>query len=107
ITRDRGVGSLVVSYTTNSGAMGAAVSGTDYSALAGSVTFADGQTAIPVTVIPIQDAANDPSELIRLTLTTNVTNAYTLGPSSNAAMTFVDDDVTGDMGWLVSNNKPT
>ena len=65
--------SLNVQYSVG----GTATSGSDYSALTGSVTIAAGQTSATVTVTPVDDSDFEGDETVNLTLTANA--AYSVG----------------------------
>jgi hypothetical protein len=76
--------SLTVSYTVG----GTATSGTDYTALAGTVTFAAGLAAAAVLVDALPGDGYDPAETVTVTL--SVGPGYSVGAVS-ATMT-IDDD---------------
>jgi hypothetical protein len=78
---------LTVNYTVG----GTATSGSDYTALSGSVTIPGGSASAPVVVTPIDDAAVEVNETVVATLAANA--AYTVGSPSNATVTIVSDDV--------------
>jgi len=86
ITRTTSTGTLTVYYAVS----GTATSGTDYSALGGSVVIANGQTSATVTITPIDDTAAEADETVTLTLSTNAT--YTIGTNDNATVTISDND---------------
>tara|TARA_R110001592_G_scaffold90026_1_gene264834 strand:+ start:653 stop:5446 length:4794 start_codon:yes stop_codon:yes gene_type:complete len=79
---------VVVNYTVG----GTATSGTDFTALAGSVTFANGQQNRNITVTPINDNNVENSETVIVTLGTGI--GYILGPTATrtATVTIVDTD---------------
>ncbi len=58
---------LTVEYTIS----GTAQDGTDYRRLPGAITFLAGRDTAPLLVQPIDDAKEEPTETIELTLTTN------------------------------------
>ncbi len=76
---------LPVNFTVS----GTAVSGTDYTALGTSVTFAANQTTKTLTLTPINDVCFEPDETVVLTLTSG---AYTVGSPSSATVTIIDED---------------
>ncbi len=81
-------GVLVVNFTRS----GTATNISDFASIVspGSVTIPDGLPDATVTVTPVQDATNEGSETVILTLTANA--AYTLGASTAATVTIADDD---------------
>jgi subtilase family serine protease len=82
---------LTVYYTVG----GTAVAGTDYVALAGSVTIDAGSAAATIAVTPIDDTAYESDESVILTVTAD--NAYGLGSPSQATVTIVSDDLPPDL----------
>jgi hypothetical protein len=82
-------GTVSVDYTTSDGA---AIAGSDYTAVSGTISFADGDT-IPktFTVTILHDTAEEPNETVALTLGNPGGNAY-LHNSAPAVLTIVDDD---------------
>ena len=74
-------GGLTVSYTVG----GTATPGTDYTRLSGSVTFAAESTQATIEVVPIPDNRLDPSETVRVTLTTT-RPGYNLGEANTAVL---------------------
>ena len=89
-------GDLNVSFT----ATGAAVRGTDYELKtggaagtvisAGTLTLAAGESTLDVTLTPIQDTTAEATEDVVLTLGTDA--SYSLGTSSAATASILDDD---------------
>ena len=101
ISRDSSAGSLTAYYTLS----GAATNGSDYSSLAGSVVFANGQTSALVAINPIDDAVADADEKVTLTLTGNA--AYTLGSTTAGTVLIVDNDtmaVSPSSHWRLDDN---
>jgi len=80
---------LSVAYTV----AGTATAGSDYTALAGSVTIPAGATSATITVTPINDTVVEGAETVVLTLAANA--AYTVGTPNNATVTILSDDVAG------------
>lgn len=76
----------VVNYIVSGGA----TSGTDYTALSGTVTIADGQTTSNITVNITNDVVAESEETIVITLTSGV--GYALGSPVSATFTIIDDD---------------
>ncbi len=95
---------LVVNYTTNSatGVTGVATNGTDYSSLTGTVTIPSGSTSVNVTVTPIDDAVNDPSEVVSLTISSSAN--YLTGGNITDKVVIQDNEATGDIGWFGVGN---
>lgn len=85
-TRDKTAGTLTVPFTVS----GTATSGTDYTALPASVTFANGAATATLTFTPANDALADANETITLFL--NADAGYTLGTPFSATHTIVDND---------------
>jgi len=77
---------LPVSYTAG----GTAVSGSDFTALSGTVTIPAGQATASVTVTPVDDSAVEGSETVVVTLTAG--GGYQVGSPSSATVTIADDD---------------
>jgi probable HAF family extracellular repeat protein len=102
VTRtDASVGTVMVDYATTDGS---AHAGSDYTAAAGTLSWADGETGGKTFTIPIaNDTLNEGTELIHLTLT-NPTGNAALGlaaaqvaiersdPLTGAPITFFDQD---------------
>jgi hypothetical protein len=79
---------LAVSYTVG----GTATSGSDYTALSGTVTIPAGQSSTSISINPTDDATIEPDETIILTVTDAV--AYDVGTPAAATGTITNDDVT-------------
>jgi len=101
ITRSTTSGNLTVNYTVS----GTATSGSDFSALAGSVVIPNGQTAAAVTVTPLNDSIAENDETVTLTLSTNAN--YTVSSPSNATVTINDDDFVGNSVIYLSTDTAT
>ncbi|HOC56937.1 MAG TPA: Calx-beta domain-containing protein [Verrucomicrobiota bacterium] len=84
ITRSEPGPAVTVYYTMS----GAAVSGSDYVALPGSVAFAVGETSTNVTLTPIDDGVSEFAETAVLNISEG-TNYYGAG---NATVTIADND---------------
>ena len=80
-------GELTVLYSIG----GTATPGSDYVALAGSVTIADGRDSATITVTPVDDRVEDGTESVVLTLLPN--DAYRVGASDTASVDIADDDL--------------
>jgi hypothetical protein len=76
---------LPVNYTVG----GTATSGTDYTALSGSVTFAAGASTADVTVTALDDDVYDDDESVTVTVTTGT--GYTIGSPSSDSVRITDD----------------
>ncbi len=82
-------GSVTVHYATSNGAANA---GTDYSASAGSLTFADGETSKTVVVPILDDNIDEPEETLSLTLSDFNPVGAAPGSLSSTILIIVDDD---------------
>jgi hypothetical protein len=79
-------GTLSVNYGT---ADGSATAGSDYSAVSGTLVFADGELSKTFTIPIVNDGASEPAETLRLALS-GVTDLETLGSQSTATVTIQD-----------------
>ncbi len=79
-------GGLSLTYSVR----GSATSGSDYTALSGTVTVAGGSTSATVAVTITDDSVDDDAETIVLTLTSG--SGYTLGAPKATTVTIADDD---------------
>ncbi|WP_166789662.1 carbohydrate binding domain-containing protein [Cryobacterium fucosi] len=77
---------ITVDYATSDGTAGA----TDYTSSTGTLTFAAGQTTQSISVATTDDAAEEPSETLAVTLSNPVGAA--LGSPSAATLTILDND---------------
>jgi len=77
---------ITVDYATSDGTAGT----DDYGSEAGTLTFAAGETTKTISVATTDDAAEEPSETLSLTLSNAV--GATLGSPSAATITIVDND---------------
>ncbi len=85
-------GDLATALTVNLAApTGTATSGTDYTALATTATFAVGSATATVNVAPIDDTIVEPTETISLALAAGA--GYTLGTMTAASINLTDNDV--------------
>jgi Calx-beta domain-containing protein len=78
---------LTVAYTI----AGTATSGSDYTALPGSVTIPARQRSATISVRPIDDETLEPSESVIATVAARP--SYIVGTASSATVTITDDDV--------------
>jgi hypothetical protein len=79
-------GALTVNYTVT----GTASAGSDYTALAGSVTLGSGAASATITVSPIDDTAEEVNETVIVTLSSNA--PYSVGSPNSATVTISDND---------------
>ena len=87
-------GAVNVSFATSNGT---ATAGSDYTAVATTVSFAAGDSATKTVTIPINnDALVEPDETINLTLS-SPTGGATLGSPATAVLTIVDNDAAGSL----------
>lgn len=87
---------LVVPYTVT----GTATSGTDFTALTGSVSFAPGATTATIPLTVLDDTQQETSETVVITLGTGT--AYQLGTTTTASVTISDNDTP-----IVNPGAPT
>lgn len=78
---------LTVKYSIS----GTASSGSDYSALSGSVVIPAGSTYAQVSVSPLADASTESAETVILTLTSDA--SYSISTSSSATVTIEAEDI--------------
>ena len=78
-------GSLTVNYSSSGGT---ATSGTDFTALSGTFTFAASAATANVAVVAIHDSVEDEDETVIATVTNGT--GYTVGTSSLATVTIID-----------------
>ncbi len=78
----------VIAYTV----AGTATSGTDYTALSGTVTILAGATTATISITVIDDAVLDAGETVIVTLSSITSGLATLGTPLNATNTITDND---------------
>jgi subtilisin family serine protease len=89
VTRSGGKASgVTVDYAATDGT---AASGSDYTAVSGTLSFGAGQTSRSFTIPINNDANQEASETVQLTLS-NPTGGATLGVITSAVLTIVDND---------------
>lgn len=81
-------GTQSVDYATSNNT---ATAGSDYTATSGTLTFNPGVAALDFTVPILDDASDEPNELVNLTLS-NPTNGAALGTPSTATLEIGDND---------------
>ena len=79
----------VISYTIG----GTAASGTDYTALSGTLTIPAGSSTATITIPVLDDLVVEPSETVTVTLTGPTTGLVTLSATVFASNTISDNDV--------------
>lgn len=82
-------GALTVHYTTSNGT---ATASADYSAISGSLTFADGETSKTIVVPILDDNIDEPNETLSLTLSDFNAAAGASASLSTTVLTITDDD---------------
>jgi acetyl esterase/lipase len=85
-------GATTAALTVNFAVSGTATSGSDYTALATSVSIPAGQSTAILTVTPIDDTISESTETVIVTLSSNA--AYSLGSPSTATLNLADNDNT-------------
>ncbi len=78
---------ITINYTVN----GTATPGSDYVALPGTISIANGQQSKTITVTPIDDTTIEPDETVIMTLTSGA--GYALGTPNGATVTITSEDV--------------
>ena len=99
ITVDRvggSFGNVGVNYTSSDGTASA---GSDYTAVSGSLSFADGVTSQTFTIDIIDDADFEGDETVNLALS-DPTGGANLGSQTSAVLTIAEDDPTPPVGSL-------
>ena len=79
----------VIAYSVS----GTATSGSDYTALSGTVTIPAGATTATINIPVIDDLVVEPSETVIITLTSISSGLATLGATLSATNTIADNDV--------------
>ena len=92
----------VLSYTVS----GTATSGTDFTALSGTVTIPALATTATISIPVINDLITDPGETVIITLTAVTSGVATLGAPLAATNTIADDDV-GTITIVTTDNAAT
>ena len=88
--------SLTVDYTVS----GTATSGTDYTALSGSVTFAADEDTVDVSVAITDDTTSEGTETVIVAVTSDTT--YGADPFAIAVMNILDDEAAeGEIGGVL------
>ncbi len=109
VTLDNGkvapTGGIVVNYTT----AGTATSGSDYTALAGTVTIPAGASSATIAVDVISDTtADEAAETVVVTLTSASHSSVTLGTAKSATVTIGADDLRNasisGIVWIDADN---
>ena len=99
ITVDRvggSFGTVSVNYTSSDGTASA---GSDYTAVSGSLSFADGVTSQAFTIDIIDDADYEGDETVNLALS-DPTGGASLGATTSAVLTIAEDEPTPPVGSL-------
>ena len=92
VTRDGNPSTaLTVAYAVT----GAAIAGTDYQTLSGTVLFAPGAATATIPVVPIDDPLNESNELVTVTLMAGT--GYGVSTPGVASVSIVSDDVPPDL----------
>ncbi|RFC48369.1 MAG: Calx-beta domain-containing protein/PKD domain-containing protein [Verrucomicrobia bacterium] len=84
-------GPATAALSVNLSLSGTATSGSDYSAISTSQTFAIGVTVLTIPLNVVQDSLTEGSEVVVASL--NSSSSYLLGDSSVASITITDDDL--------------
>ena len=91
VTRFSGLtGAVGISYAVTAGT---AVEGTDYTAVSGTLNWADGESGLKTITVPIlQDAAQDGARTFTVTLSSPTGGAFLPGGGTSTLVTILDDD---------------
>ena len=92
---------LTVYYTVS----GTATTGSDYTALPGSVTIPAGSSSATITVTPINDTTVENPEAVVVTVSANAN--YTVGSPSSATVTITSDDGGGSTQLTLESTYST
>jgi hypothetical protein len=84
-------GSTASPLTVNFTIGGTATNGGDYSTISTPVTIDAGSSSTTVTITPIDDSTNEPTETVILTITSG--SGYDIGTPSSATVTITSNDV--------------
>jgi hypothetical protein len=90
------LGTVAVEYASSDGT---AIAGSDYSAVIGSLSFADGVTSQTFTIDILDDAENEGDETVNLALSNPTGGAGLVSPAS-AVLTIADDEAIPPAGSL-------
>ena len=86
-------GATTSALTVNLAVSGTATSGTDYTALPTTATFAAGSATALVNLSVINDTVAEAPETVSLTLVPYTVGVYSVGTASTATVTILDDDL--------------
>ena len=87
---------------------GSATEGADFQQFAAVATILDGQSSVALTLTPVDDAADEPTETVTLTVSADA--AYTVGASNSATVNIADDDgagVTAEVSYAIVDTGQT
>ena len=93
--------STTTALTVNYSVSGTATSGSDFTALSGSVTMAIGVPSVTVQIAPVNDALVEPLETVKLTLTADP--GYFISPTTGNATVYITDDDTNVVSVIASD----
>ncbi|WP_455209182.1 Calx-beta domain-containing protein [Kaarinaea lacus] len=97
VTRSGGsFGAVTVDYATSDSS---ATAGNDYTAAVGTLTFADGEVSLTITLTILDDSVYEGDENFGIGLS-NVTGGASLGSINNAAITIVENESVPPAGSL-------
>ncbi|BCU78329.1 hypothetical protein llg_30440 [Luteolibacter sp. LG18] len=86
-------GSTAAALTVNYSVTGTATSGSDFTALPGSVTIPAGASSVDIPVATVNDNASETNETVVVTLASNAAYLIEASPLNAATATLVDDDL--------------
>ncbi|MFO0804139.1 MAG: RHS repeat-associated core domain-containing protein [Gemmataceae bacterium] len=86
LSRDTISDPLSVNFTIS----GTATAGTDHWLMSGATVFMTGKSSVDIAVVPVDDALNEGTETVVITLQTSVN--YTIGGSGIATVNILDDE---------------
>ena len=82
-------GDMTVSYTSG----GSATEGSDYPALTGTATIADGQASTSIEIVPIDDVILEDPETVIVTISSDLAYDVAAAPNNAATITIADNEV--------------
>ncbi|GEM_PF-5253009 len=99
-TRSDATGALTVNLNVS----GTATAGLDYTALPGTISFADGESTVELPLSPLDDDEVEDTELIELSIVSG--SGYDPAPSGNSAsISLTSEDLAGEFNFTVTSRS--